>query len=1059
MSDTKTHTDLDSLELQHTREETTEARRNPIDTPRRLRMSLPASGEAVDSKAWLDRLYAGERMAREKKPNVFDHIRSVGPWMASVDEDPMVVLDGMSQTATLTAGFAADPVVRGYFNSNFKDAILSAPDTACETTEAAEAYANALRTAFPETPHVSFTNSGAEANEKALALCRLNAADGADRVLAFQGSFHGRTLQSLHATWNPIKRTPYELPGFGVTFIAFPLATPSYDLTQRESDDFRALVSRGDMDGLSKRFGQSDDEVLNSEIESLQAVHAALSEGGIYAVIVEPMQSEGGDRYGSHRFYRALRLLTRHHGVSLIFDEVQTGFGLGGLSAWSHGFNLVDADGRPDHPDATTWAKRAQVGLCLSRFADPEPTSAHVTSLVRGRLHLEALDQGANACSVQGIIDNHLKSISKDFPNLIGGARGQGYAFAFDLPSPEHMRAYIGQRFLRGAVVFAAGTRTIRYRLSAAYGEFEIKQLFKTVRATLEWLSEYPNLDGPSPEPVRSEEKSNADGQWRIRTVTRQEAATLLPRLLEIEEATYEPARRDTAATLNTGLSHPDGVAVVAEVQNGEDWTVVGSALAAPLESFEHVDGPNGDRNLGRDNTAYSIAITVHPDHQNQGLGKALKDAQLKALRGLEKPDGPRYQFVTGRNRVGLAASMTHVNRIFGGYEAERLTGQYGEEDAEAIYYRIPLRHWIPTEPPTSEDEHLHWADGIARPFSTAPASLKSLYDRGALFGPAVNKITICNYITPAIVRAIEWVGALNPEHPHLYLTSCRDELIDKSVRTLKHSRKDATIAIGVEGGYVGHTSAGARAISDPAVHRMGSPVVEWPRIPHPSSAGIEAAMSALEASVQEAGGPDKVLGFFVEPLQERTGRRIDDAFWAALDAFRTRTGIPIISVETASAGYRGQAQPFATDAAGIIPDIRAWWPGGQTGFIHLTDAYFVPKPLTMVSTWDGDEISLIRCHHHLRALRLGAHDHACGVFESVVDALRAWGYTVRGSGLYYVIDVGDDADAISARLRSAGLSTRSFSNGTLALVPPFDLTTEDAARALNLLESELKER
>ena len=148
--------------------------------------------------------------------------------------------------------------------------------------------------------------------------------------------------------------------------------------------------------------------------------------------------------------------------------------------------------------------QRAQVGLCLSRFADPEPTSAHVTSLVRGRLHLEALDKGASACAVQGLVDGHLKKIADDFPNLIGGARGQGYAFAFDLPSPEHMRAYIGQRFRRGTVVFAAGTRTIRYRLSAAYGAFEIKQLFKTVRATLEWLTEYPDLDGPLPEPYTS---------------------------------------------------------------------------------------------------------------------------------------------------------------------------------------------------------------------------------------------------------------------------------------------------------------------------------------------------------------------------------------------------------------------------------------------------------------------------------------------------------------------------------------------------------------------------
>ena len=199
--------------------------------------------------------------------------------------------------------------------------------------------------------------------------------------------------------------------------------------------------------------------------------------------------------------------------------------------------------------------------------------------------------------------------------------------------------------------------------------------------------------------------------------------------------------------------------------------------------------------------------------------------------------------------------------------------------------------------------------------------------------------------------------------------------------------------------------------------------------------------------------GPEKVLGIFVEP-QERTGRRLDDACWHMLDAFRTETGIPIISIETASASYRGQPQPFATTGHG--PDIRAWWPGGQTGFIHLTDALRT-KASDYGINGDGDEISLIRCHHHLRALRLGAHDHACQAFEPVLDALRSWGYGVRGSGLYYVVDVGPDADAISARLRTAGLSTRSFINGAIALVPPFDITVEDASRAIDLLKAELK--
>ena len=207
-------------------------------------------------------------------------------------------------------------------------------------------------------------------------------------------------------------------------------------------------------------------------------------------------------------------------------------------------------------------------------------------------------------------------------------------------------------------------------------------------------------------------------------------------------------------------------MAVIAEVPQGEDWLTVGSALAGPLELFAAIEGPDTDRFLGENNTAYSIAVTVHPDYQGHGIGKALRDAQLKALRTMERGGRPRYEYVTGRNRVGLAASMTHVNRCFGAYEVVRLAGQYGQDTAEAIYYRQPLRAWVPPTNESPENTNLPWSDGLARPWHTAPASLRSLYEKGALFGPTVNKITICNYVTPAIVRAIEWVVRSIPNHP-----------------------------------------------------------------------------------------------------------------------------------------------------------------------------------------------------------------------------------------------------------------------------------------------------
>ena len=91
------------------------------------------------------------------------------------------------------------------------------------------------------------------------------------------------------------------------------------------------------------------------------------------------------------------------------------------------------------------------------------------------------------------------------------------------------------------------------------------------------------------------------------------------------------------------------------------------------------------------------------------------------------------------------------------------------------------------------------------------------------------------NYVTPGTVRALEWLGALVPELPHIYLTSSRDETIDKALRLIKCTRKDAQVAIGLDGGYYGHTVATCRSLSDPSTHRGGPGHFQWPRVPHPA--------------------------------------------------------------------------------------------------------------------------------------------------------------------------------------------------------------------------------
>ena len=1050
--------ELDPLEERHEKEECVEASRNLVDTPRPLAMNIPRGGKMPESEHWLTRLYAGERVVREKKPAVFDHLRSAGPWFVSVDDNPLSILDGMSQTATLCAGFAEPAVVRGYIEGAFKDYLLSSIDTSCRASDAETEYATTLRHLVPGVPHVAFANSGAEANEKALALCRLNAKNrGASRVLAFEGGFHGRTLLSLHATHSPKKREPFEIEGYQAAFAPFPVWTVPSSEEPNAPSGFYAAAGLGEVENLVSRYGdESEDALLAKEVASLVAVHRALESGEFFACIVEPMQSEGGDRYGTARFFKALRLLTRHHEIPLVFDEVQTGFALSGAFAWHSKFRLVNFRGEPDYPDAVTFAKRAQVGVCMSRFEDPEPTSAHTASLVRGRIHAEMVSTAHSAERIEKLVRTRLRAVAGAFPGLVRNPRAVGYAFAFDLPSPEHLKAYLGQRFWRGTIVFGAGTHTVRYRLSEGFLLREIDMLFDSVRRSLCWLEAHPGKLPPTwedlPTPTR---KRRERPEMRIRLVSPKEAVALLPPILDIEYRVYEPARRTPPAEIRAALEDPEGITNVAEIKRDGEWHFVGFAIGQPLERVTGEEGPDRDVMLGKNNTLYSISITVAGDVQGLGIGRDLKLEQLREAATRKTNSGEqRFRYVTGRNRIGHTPAMRHLNDVYGAHQVCVLTGQYEDPEGQAVYYRIPLAPLAPLEPAEAEETvDIDLGQAVSKPLAAPPASLVQAEKSGLLYGPAVNKLTIMNYATPAMVRALEWVSALAPRLPHMYLTSCRDELVDKSIRLMRVGRPESQVAIGFAGGYVGHTTAAARSLSDPAVHRQGPTHFDWPRVPHPGDVGVEASEKALRKAIAEAGGPKRVFGIYLEFIQERTGREVPDEFWQRLQRIRAELDVPIIVIETASACYRSGNGPFGINGLSMVPDVMMWWGGGQTGYIHVNTRYRVAGPLMMVSTWDGDELSLVREHHQLRALRRLDVPSLASKMDGALSKLGK-PFVARGRGLYRVLQAGDKADEVETAFAKQGLLTRRFPGGRFAIAPPLDRAEESAKRIKKAIES-----
>jgi RHH-type transcriptional regulator, proline utilization regulon repressor / proline dehydrogenase / delta 1-pyrroline-5-carboxylate dehydrogenase len=397
------------------------------------------------------------------------------------------------------------------------------------------------------------------------------------------------------------------------------------------------------------------------------------------------------------------------------------------------------------------------------------------------------------------------------------------------------------------------------------------------------------------------------------------------------------------------------------------------------------------------------------------------------------------------------------------------LTGQYEDPEGQAIYYRIPLGPIAPD--PVVQQEVLRrraaahrpgdlasgsaggheiafdLASGLTRPFASGPGSLRDAEARGLLYGPAVNKITLMNYATPAAVRALEWIGALVPELPHMYLTSSRDEAIDKALRLIRCTRKTAQVAIGLSGGYYGHTAGSCRSLSDPDVHLGGPPHFAWPRVPHPAQAGTAETIAALRAAVDAAGGPSRVLGLVYEVVQERTGQVLPAEFVTALGALRKELELPLIAVETATHTYRSGKGPFLSAAIGLVPDVLTWWGGGQTGYLHVAPRWFVPGPLTLVSTWDGDELSLVRQHHQLRAARqLDIAGAAAALDQALGHGPRP--VTSAGIGAYRVIDAGAMASTLAAALAERGLMVRRFPNQRLGIIPALD-QIEAAAHAL----------
>ena len=273
---------------------------------------------------------------------------------------------------------------------------------------------------------VFFANSGAEANEGAFKFARRWARStghpAKHEIVALRGSFHGRMPGTLAATDRPAYRLPFRPLMGGVTIV------------ERDLDELRT--------------------VLDPETAA--------------AVIVEPIQGEGGVRVLDPEFLRGLRALTRERNVLLILDEIQCGLGrTGSFFAYEQlGFA----------PDMLTIAKPLANGLPIgailvneqvARVMQPGdhgttfgggPLLAHVAHHVVQRLSDPALL--AHVRETGAWFGQQLQGIA-DRTGTVRAIRGTGLMWGMDVHEPA--AAIIGRAFAHGLLLVSAGEHTLRF--------------------------------------------------------------------------------------------------------------------------------------------------------------------------------------------------------------------------------------------------------------------------------------------------------------------------------------------------------------------------------------------------------------------------------------------------------------------------------------------------------------------------------------------------------------------------------------------------------------------
>ncbi|MDA0244134.1 MAG: aminotransferase class III-fold pyridoxal phosphate-dependent enzyme [Chloroflexi bacterium] len=270
----------------------------------------------------------------------------------------------------------------------------------------------------PNIDQFFFANSGAEAVEAAVKLSRM--ATGRRNIIVFQGSFHGRTHQAMAMTTSKyIYRHNYQpLPG-GIFVAPFP---------------------------YSYYYGWDDEQTTEFCLKQLDLLlHSQTAPSDTAAIVIEPILGEGGYVPAPASFLQALRRICDEHGILLVLDEVQSGFGrTGKFFAFEHA-NI--------EPDIIIMAKGLGSGMPISAIGSRTNVMARWQPGTHGGTYGggNALATAAASATIDVLLDEHLvenaaergdqlqsglRELQAEYP-VIGDVRGKGLMVGIEFTKPD----------------------------------------------------------------------------------------------------------------------------------------------------------------------------------------------------------------------------------------------------------------------------------------------------------------------------------------------------------------------------------------------------------------------------------------------------------------------------------------------------------------------------------------------------------------------------------------------------------------------------------------------